>query len=761
MAEAIQSLLVAREVMKEELGERWIGFKEEIASRLAELARAKEEDWLFYLDELLDLCTEYPEVEELFRPIIALTGGAASGRQSSLEPAVSPVMTTERFVNRVGRAVEQWQQGGSLNVREGEVTPETTGDESETAGVGKSMADDVGEWPLESEDLMPLEEPRRAPQRVVNVGFAESEKPAEPVSPHSPLTPNLDYLFWLEVGEQIVGAIDVIPTDLPLDQMPPQAQLEVALFAFEGEIEVTPGADIGSIKITPKGKIRVVKQPALPEALLGDELLSRRLFFPVRTPQQPGSFRLRCHIYHKQTLVQSRFITVQVGDKSASSTNAALISQVDYSLSKTLDGRQLSGMGENRLSILINSNGNGTHGFRFFGRIEGDRTFEKHDVSLQEGVLQDMITTVRNALRMAAWGDEEPYRSDKTYRYDGVRNRSELQKDIVRLALLGYRFFVKLVPHLAGNVPEARSLQALMLRPGQVQVASKEAINLVIPAAVFYDYPLDDGLKTAEYSLCPSFLDSLDDEGALEETRCFRGRCRSYDDKTVICPSGFWGFRHRLGLPVSISTAPDAPATIPNPETPRMAMAVSTDPKFVRRVAHEKVLQELDLGWEYADSREEAIDMLKNTHAQVVYFYCHGGVHGRMPYLSLGPVHQDRFTPTTLWTEGIFWQEPRPLVFINGCHTAALEPEVALDLVSGFVETAQAAGVIGTEVTLFEPLATAFAESFFERFLRNGQTVGEAVQGARLNLLKAGDPLGLIYIPYVMPGLRLEKLQHD
>ena len=87
----------------------------------------------------------------------------------------------------------------------------------------------------------------------------------------------------------------------------------------------------------------------------------------------------------------------------------------------------------------------------------------------------------------------------------------------------------------------------------------------------------------------------------------------------------------------------------------------------------------------------------------------------------------------TLLNEGIRWQEPRPLVFLNGCHTTGLEPEQALELVSALVRRAQAAGVVGTEITVFEPLARAFAEDCLRRFL-GGTSLGWAIREARLTL---------------------------
>jgi hypothetical protein len=147
--------------------------------------------------------------------------------------------------------------------------------------------------------------------------------------------------------------------------------------------------------------------------------------------------------------------------------------------------------------------------------------------------------------------------------------------------------------------------------------------------------------------------------------------------------------------------------------------------------------------------------MLRGAHPHVVYLYCHGGVSNDVPFLVVG--HDDPvITPDNLF-EDLYWGDgTRPLVFINGCHTTALEPESALEFVTAFVDNAAAAGVVGTEITIFEPLARAFAEDCLRRFLA-GTPIGESVRRTRLGLLKEGNPLGLVYIPFVTPGLRLSN----
>jgi hypothetical protein len=63
--------------------------------------------------------------------------------------------------------------------------------------------------------------------------------------------------------------------------------------------------------------------------------------------------------------------------------------------------------------------------------------------------------------------------------------------------------------------------------------------------------------------------------------------------------------------------------------------------------------------------------------------------------------------------------------------------------------------VIGTEITVFEPLATTFAQIFLAEIIAR-KTVGAAMRSARLQVLQdQWNPLGLVYIPYAMATLRL------
>jgi hypothetical protein len=194
-------------------------------------------------------------------------------------------------------------------------------------------------------------------------------------------------------------------------------------------------------------------------------------------------------------------------------------------------------------------------------------------------------------------------------------------------------------------------------------------------------------------------------------------------------------------------------------DAPKVSVAVSLDDDFALRDEHIDDLRGLRAGprWVIGDEGQEILNLLRDDGAHLVYFYCHGGLTSEgVPYLQVGS--QDDvwgiITPSLLPNLQIKWQQPKPLVFINGCHTTALEPAKSLDLVTSFIKEARAVGVIGTEITIFEPLATAFAEACLGHFL-DGVPIGKAIRLARLKLLQDGNPLGLVYIPFAVSSLAL------
>jgi hypothetical protein len=592
-------------------------------------------------------------------------------------------------------------------------------------------------------------------KRVVNTGFCDYEEPESESDVHQPLNPDTPYWYWVEIGPIQRHSIEDVPTALP-SSLPANARLTVAVFSFPDELILTTGADVGAVQLTGSVESEVLRQPGNFDDLFGDNAIrKRRLFFPVTTPLTPGRYRMRCNIYYEHVLLQSRIIAAYVA-QTPPQNDRALRSTIDFKLSHTLDPARLSRMAPQTLSVFINDNPGDTHGFYF----EGEQQLKTQ--SLPDGQqLQDSLNQTRETLRSIAWGSPKPFESSSfAYRYSSPGEPDFFTRDLIALAIRGYMTYNSLIDKMSGGYEASQKLADMMLKPGRVQISSKESARMVVPAAMFYDYPLDTQW-TGGHRVCDAFLKAVRAHQDLEGSPCFNGACPHMDELDVVCPGGFWGYRHEVGLPVSIEQAGtgDAETEIQFEDPASMVAIVSMDPMFQKRETHESQLKLIrtPLGFTLCETRSTAVTALKQQGAQLVYFYCHGGVTGtNVPFLSIGD--KEAFTPDNLRPYNIRWKAPRPLVFINGCMTTALEPERAIDFVSFFVNNAAASGVIGTEITVFEPLATEFAQVFLKYFMGECKSLGQSVKLARLALLQQFNPLGLVYIPFALPGLRMVDL---
>jgi hypothetical protein len=608
---------------------------------------------------------------------------------------------------------------------------------------------------------------RREPRRehgVVNTGFATSDDPDTELDSRRPLDPGGSYVFWLEIAPQVLpGSIEVEHVPLPA-QLPSRARLSVVLFAYDGELAVTSGATHGVLELDGGGTALVVQQPGDASGVAG----RRRLRFPVTAPTAAGAARLRCSIYHRGVLVQSRVVTANVGEHTPWNPDPrpALRSELDYQLFRTLEAESLEGLTEHRASLLLNHDGAGTHGLRF-AAVDGEDIITR-DVSIGEGVIGDQIRMARHALRRVSWGSDDEWSEGRVYRYRQAPDESQLTDDLVALAANGARFFQLLVEEVASSDPDdphadpylmRDRLGEVLRRPGRIQIALQRAPNHILPAALIYDHLFTDSAPAGTYRLCPDFTEVWRAGVALEQTPCFRGDCPQAlpgAEPTVVCPSGFWGFRHELGFPVTHGDGSDATEIIATDGGPRVGVAVSTE--LVSHALHVQGLRGMVADferWRLSDTRQDVLAGLCSDDQQIVYFYCHGGVADNVPYVRLGEDGARPITRLDLANARVRWATSRPLVVLNGCHTTALDPETAIDFVRFFVKTALASGVVGTEITVFEALGQAFGEALMKRFLTPGTRLGAAVRGARLDLLHAGNPLGLVYIPFALAGLRL------
>lgn len=613
-----------------------------------------------------------------------------------------------------------------------------------------------------SRDLSPAPAPQleTLPQRnnrYVNTDFADEEAPSQPLDKSQPLQQGRAYYFRVHVGEAEASSIEAAPALLPAFVLRETVDLRVVIFSEDFEL----GEDTGVLRVPTADPASVAEPASTPAGMAaGDPLLAERLFFLVRVPgSKRGICSLRVNLYRNSMLVQSRLVRARVGaGRPLAESGAQLVSTLDYNLSPALAPGHLSEVAPHKLSLMLNADEQGNQAFRLVGQ-QGQELFS-NSAPLPTGLIGDLLTQARGALRRAAWGSEAEWDNQAEYRYEpntaAAKLAGQLARDLGDLAAAGARIYAAIKDNLGRGKHGAEQLRALMRAPGAVQMASKLDASDIVPIALIYDYKID---SQDIRGLCPQFEQSLakvqQAGGPLADEPCFKGDCPSRDNLNLVCPSGFWGFRHDIGVPTPTPYGPPVALTIAYQEKPLLDLATYAD--FEQIGAHMRWFGTLDSTIKRESDRAAVIKLFTSTQPQLVYFYCHGVLQDTRPSLKIGSKASPGYLTYDNWSNlGIEWPEARPLVFVNSCHSTAIGPEQALNLVRALVQQAEAAGVIGTEITIFEPLAQGFAQALLPLFL-SGVPLGRAVREARLALLAQRNPLGLVYTPHAYAELKLQQ----
>jgi hypothetical protein len=160
---------------------------------------------------------------------------------------------------------------------------------------------------------------------------------------------------------------------------------------------------------------------------------------------------------------------------------------------------------------------------------------------------------------------------------------------------------------------------------------------------------------------------------------------------------------------------------------------------------------------------------------QLCYFFCHCDTAAANPddyviYLSDGKILSRRHGVKLQYlTDGLSQHNlrnldsgrktgPRPLIFLNACGGAVLDPMAAASFPKLFLpETMGFMGFIGTEATVPDWFGSMFAEVFFRHFV-GGLQLGHALHAARWHMLrKYRSPLGILYTLYADPEIEVRN----
>ena len=474
---------------------------------------------------------------------------------------------------------------------------------------------------------------------------------------------------------------------------------------------------------------------------------SEDLNFVVTAPRQPGRAELRACVYYKLNLLQSLRVTATVTLEPATGLRPGNRTQVEFALTGHL--RDVEHFSERTLNVVANQSPDGTHRFEIVG------TDLKADYRLTEGEMRSSVDGARGQLQAICSTLDNKGKPDK-YRFPGDNrgNEGAFVVDIKGLAEFGFDLYVGLITKKDWSFGD--KLRKLLMSPTTIQISMVDSANYVFPWALVYDKKLTVDQKNV---VCPQFLKDLRQGGPpgfLASQQCLKSGCPSEQDTNVVCPSGFWGFRHIIEQPLSVHSNhdDDADSGLEMRVDGPIALAMAVSEKLKNVGEHTGEVQALaGFSSTVQSSLYEVGKAVKRTDVNLLYFYCHGGRSGQKVWLGVGD--GEHLFPANLYTWEVRWPVVHPLVFINGCHTVDLTPDDLLQF-NRQLAYCRASGVIGTEISIPEQLARHFGKGFLEDLVAEMQ-VGAIIRRQRLVLLERYNPLGLVYTPYCYGGLHVSR----
>ncbi len=168
---------------------------------------------------------------------------------------------------------------------------------------------------------------------------------------------------------------------------------------------------------------------------------------------------------------------------------------------------------------------------------------------------------------------------------------------------------------------------------------------------------------------------------------------------------------------------------------------------------------------------EDLLEALKSGSYDGWHFTGHGSAHDMNPdQATLELDGGYLFRPENLCGESENLGQGQPLVFLNACQSG--QGGLSLTGIGGWAERFLKAGhseinpkyreygaaaFIGTYWKIDDQAALNFARAFYTKLLEEKQTIGEAVQAARLAIRKSGDTNWLAYTVFAHPLARLQS----
>ncbi|MEI8407705.1 MULTISPECIES: leucine-rich repeat domain-containing protein [unclassified Kribbella] len=562
------------------------------------------------------------------------------------------------------------------------------------------------------------------PARVLNVALTNARQ--QVLAATTSLRTEDRYGVRIDVGPLVEDSVVINPVPVRVDELQPDDadgyQFDVVVSSCDVEVE-----------------------SRLHRLFLPLNGASPYLYVPFETTEQLGAASLRVTLYHRNNVIQSVRVDFDVHTSERGTSQIKGI--VDFAL--TDDAARAPELPGRALSILTNDGASGTH------TIVVNNSKQAIAVTVSDGQATTVLTAVRKRLTeitLGASGNKSQYDEDNRKR------TADFINDLRRMALSGAQLWQAVVP----DVRDRSDLREQLAYRAKIQIS--RATRTVFPWALIYDIPRD---PEEDGTLCQILEDWEVQQASLRD---YPSRCphEASHGLNVICPYGFWGFRHLIEQPPSVRSG-TLRTSIKVAAPARAAAARSLALNQTLTTTHFSDLEQCLADWFElvpCDDRSTLEATLADPRLPLAYFYCHGRTEMQadvvMPYLEIGT--DTRIAPGSLgaWHEAggwgsSHWSETAPLVFINGCETAALQPSDVVSFVDAFAGL-HAAGVVGTEISVSQRVAGEMALNFYRHFAGpDGVSVGTALYRARIDLLRKGNIAGLVYTPFCSMDLILER----
>jgi hypothetical protein len=469
---------------------------------------------------------------------------------------------------------------------------------------------------------------------------------------------------------------------------------------------------------------------------------SRPVSFELRAPERDGPARLRLKVYHGNQLLQSFVLTAHVAAREERAAGPQPALAVDLVYSRSARFANLGDFPPRALSVGVNQESDGSHLFMF----KVGKAVEA--IGVAEEVLSREIGSFRAVLQNATF-DEHGEPRFATWPAPGTPPSAEFHQVIRDLADAGARLHDALWVRMSKGLKDR--LRAVAKSADHTIQLVRDDPKYVFPWAALYDFGLPE--RRAGETPPPVCLGFDGDPGEPPHGAPAK-RCAHGPGDAVYCVWGFWGIRHALEVLLARGGVPEDEVTVVERagRDAAVCLAVGADDEFAVEFV-EQMKGDLKSAVRVAAEGDDLVDLLWRAAERPALLVVLGHLETAAaagepaePRIVLVPKKSwFRAGPVTAREKADGeWEQPRTVVLVMACGSAATEVGTLNDFVTA-LSSAGAAAVVGTECPAFTRLLARFAREVIADLWSGKTTLGEAIKGCRRRLVAAGNPLAFVF----------------